>query len=157
MLNHEVVAALDAIRAGSPDGVLREEDVVQEARRPTHPLHDRFEWDDTKAAHAHRLAQARELIRVAVTVLPGQRTPVRAFVSLPNDRTPEGGYRRTEDVLTSADLRAQLLAGALAELRALEARYGRLEELAEVFSAARQVHEATEKRAQARGKRKVTT
>jgi hypothetical protein len=45
------------------EGRLEPERVVEEARDPKSPLHPFFEWDDTSAAHAHRLSQARGLIR----------------------------------------------------------------------------------------------
>ena len=61
----------EAIRALERGGRLTPESVVAAARDPQSPLHDRFEWDDTAAANAWRLVQARQLIRsvhVNVTV-----------------------------------------------------------------------------------------
>ncbi len=46
------------------NGRLSPDIVVKAAENPDSPLHDYFEWDDAKAAHAHRLQQARQLIRV---------------------------------------------------------------------------------------------
>lgn len=43
--------------------VLRPADVVKEARDPASPLHPLFEWDDSRAAHQHRLATARMIIK----------------------------------------------------------------------------------------------
>jgi hypothetical protein len=43
-------------------GKLTPEIVLDEARPLNSPLHDRFEWDDTRAAEAHRINQARNLI-----------------------------------------------------------------------------------------------
>jgi hypothetical protein len=37
--------------------------VVLEATPKDSPIHDKFEWDNTAAAHEHRLSQARRLIR----------------------------------------------------------------------------------------------
>ena len=34
---------------------------VSEAARSDHPLHDVFQWDDSKAAHQYRLAQSRTM------------------------------------------------------------------------------------------------
>jgi len=44
-------------------GELRPVDLVEEATDPDHALHDRFEWDDRRAAHEYRLDQAAQLIR----------------------------------------------------------------------------------------------
>lgn len=48
--------------ANENGGVLKPEDVVNTARDPENVLHRCFIWDDKKAAHEHRLDQARELI-----------------------------------------------------------------------------------------------
>ena len=55
--------------------------VVDEARDEESPIHDRFEWDDTKAGEEFRLGQARKLIRVVLTVGPqGNSTPMFVHV-----------------------------------------------------------------------------
>lgn len=71
-------------------GKLTPETVVQEAKRPDHPLHHRFNWDDKTAAHEYRLSQAADLIRSVrvkfreATETEGARF-VRAFHSLPDE------------------------------------------------------------------------
>jgi len=58
---------LEAIAAG---GVLYPADVVEAARNPNSAMHSQFEWDDSEAAEAYRLQQARALIRrVKVNVI----------------------------------------------------------------------------------------
>jgi hypothetical protein len=102
-MRQEVVAALEEIRAAN-SGLLRAEDVVAAAADPGSPLHDHFEWDESAAAAAHRLQQARSLIRAVVTIRPSAQGGViaRAYVSLPSDRTQAGGgYRAIEDVVES--------------------------------------------------------
>ena len=62
--------------------------VVAEARDPKHPLHERFEWDDSVAAEKYRERQASELIRsVRVNYIrgDGSRSSVRAFHSVPTE------------------------------------------------------------------------
>lgn len=133
------LAELQSI-AKSNGGILRAEDVVEFAREPSTALHSRFEWHNGKAAHEWRLHQARNLIRVSVTLLPNVETPYRAFVSLMPDRSETGGgYRRTIDVLSDAESRKQLLTQALDDLSRMEAKYAQLEELAGVFAAAKAV------------------
>lgn len=49
-------------------GRLTPDMVVEHARDPESPAHDWFEWDDSKAAHKHRLEQARELLAKRVVI-----------------------------------------------------------------------------------------
>lgn len=137
--NPEVISTLVAI-AEKNHGVLTPEAVVDHAKRDDSPLHGRFTWDDSEAAHQYRLWQARQLIRVTIKYLPnGSETiPARIFVSLTTDRTNDGGgYRHIVDVMSDKDMKAQLLRDALDELVRFETKYAALKELADVFQAAR--------------------
>lgn len=63
--------AREAVRAiaDTRGGLITPDAVVRAARSPSSPLHALFTWDNRKAAHAHRLNEARMLIRsVMVTV-----------------------------------------------------------------------------------------
>lgn len=68
-------------------GFLTKELVLEVATDPTHPLHSHFNWDDTSAAHAHRLQQSSNLIRRCKIIYDYDEdaTPkmVRAFVARP--------------------------------------------------------------------------
>ena len=79
------------------DGTLKPAAVIKEAKSSRSPLHHLFTWDDTIAAREHRLNQARQLIRVAVTILPAvSNGPVRQYVSVSTMRkTATGGYLAT--------------------------------------------------------------
>jgi len=140
MKNETVEKALRAIAA--KNGILRPEDVVEEARNPKHVLHSRFTWDNTEAAEQWRLMEARTLIRVTVQVMgDGVEAPV--FVSLTPDRVQRGGgYRVMSEVMADAAMRDQLLKDALAELNAFTRKYRELRQLAEVFSAIKKVKKA---------------
>jgi hypothetical protein len=64
MTSEELAAILHGIASEANDGVLTPEAVVKRANdNKKGPLGQMFEWDDTKAAHAHRLDTARTLIR----------------------------------------------------------------------------------------------
>jgi hypothetical protein len=68
--------------------------VVDDARKQSSPLHDQFEWDKTKAAYAHLIRQARELITSVVVI---HRTETRTIKSVfyhrdPNASGNEQGY-----------------------------------------------------------------
>ncbi len=128
-------AELDSL-AEKGGGVLKPEAVVAFAKNPKTALHRRFTWDDGEAAAQFRLLEARNTIRVYVTVVENVKEPFRAFVSLQRDQQQGGGgYRRTVDVMQTADMREELLDMALADLERFQNRYKQLTELAAVFSA----------------------
>jgi hypothetical protein len=117
-------------------GMLRPPDVIEFAKNPKTALHGCFTWDDTEAAHAWRLQQARQVIRVAVTVLPGEDPlKYRAFVSLKDDRYNDQGYRAMVDVMSDGHLRTTVLAEAMMEMQTFMSKYEGLKELAGVFEA----------------------
>ena len=121
--------ALDAIRVES-GGQLHPQAVVAGARDPKSVLHPHFEWNDAKAAEAHRMDQARALIR-SIRVIDeedDQRRP--AFLSI---RADDGiGYRAFRDVIASVDLRERLLAQAQRDLDSWTLRYRELREIVEL-------------------------
>ena len=84
-------------------GRVTPEIVVEAARDPASPLHSAFTWDDAQAAHEHRLAQARVLLRrVRVEIETGTRLiRVPYFTRDPEAAPQEQGY------LTLPRLRAQ--------------------------------------------------
>lgn len=129
-----IVSELELIR-NRAGGVLKPNDVVEFAANPNTALHGQFEWDDTEAAREYRLYQARNLIRVMVTVLPNTAKETRAYVSLVSDRSTDGGYRTMADVLSDDARRAELLEMALADMRRWRDKYGELKELAAIFEA----------------------
>lgn len=116
-------------------GILRPEDVVEAAEPESSPLHDAFEWDNTKAAQRYRLHQARCLIKVTVQTIEAgdEKRTVRAFVALRKDRKGGEGYRSQPDLLKTADGRKAILDTALWELRAFKAKYADLKELDKIF------------------------
>lgn len=148
-MNTEEVSIHSELEACRIDGLIRPEDVIERAKRKKSPLHDKFTWDDGKAAHEYRLIEARNLIRVHVIHAVGDEDPVPVYVSLKQDRAlPGGGYRAMADVLSDAQLYQQMLDDAFMQLSNLQQKYRRLRELEPVWSAA--------ERAQTKGKMKKT-
>jgi hypothetical protein len=91
-------------------GVLKVEDVLNEARDEGSILHKHFEWDDSEAAQKYRLQQARALIqRCKITLIDSAPVEIRAFVSLPVDRESGGGYRLTSEVMSDARMKEEML------------------------------------------------
>lgn len=116
------------------NGRLERNLVLESARNPESPLHTEFEWDDRKAAEAHRLDRAGYLIRsieVIVTETPATK-PIRAFVSVQRDE--DRSYTSVAHALASPDLRAQVVAQAWADLEAWHRRYAELAEFAKFFA-----------------------
>ena len=136
--SEKVYTELERIRAAS-DGLLSPADVVRAARAKRSPLHGLFTWDDTAAAQEWRIHEARNLIRVIVQVLPQTGEETTVYVSLSQDRKNEGGYRHVAEVIYDDDLRTDMLATAMDELRALQKKYKKLKELAAVFAALEEV------------------
>lgn len=120
-------------------GLLLPEDVVEAAKPETSPLHTYFEWDDSEAAHRYRIWQARMLINTRVIYLRNDTEPIRAFVSLSEDRAEGDGYRELVAVLQNADRRQQLLKDAFNEFSVFEEKYNRLKELGTIFAEAKKV------------------
>jgi hypothetical protein len=135
--NPVVIAELRRL-AAEHGGILKAETVVEAASDDESPLHDHFEWDDSAAALAHRLHQARMLINRVVVQFETPTGPREhnVFVSVTTDRVADGGgYRVLSDAMSDDELRTQLLQDALAEMKAFQAKYSRLTELSDVFSA----------------------
>ena len=134
-LNQAIIVALQRL-AEKNGGLLRPDDIIEAARPASSPLHNKFTWDDTVAAHKWRLEQARALLRVTVHYLTNDTEAVRVFVSLTPDRDGEnGGYRRLVSVMSDKELRQQLLDDAMDEMQRFREKYKELKELAEVFAA----------------------
>ena len=113
------------------------EKVVETAQNPMSPLHPLFEWDDAKAAQAHRIEQARHLLRsVQVTIITNKGQEITTRMTVTSERHKQPGkhyYSTTEYALSNEELRAQVLKQALLELAAFRRRYAELSELAQVF------------------------
>lgn len=135
-MNERIQAEIATVAAQSPNGLLRPESVVEfAAANPESELHGRFEWNNEEAAAEYRIQQARQLIRAYVKFEPRVNRVVRGFLSVPTDRTNEGGYRTVENVLDNPVYRQQLVEQALNDLRGVRGRYSHLPELDPVFDA----------------------
>ena len=103
--------------------------VVDAARAEDHPLHSRFEWDDTKAGEAYRIEQARCIIRAVVTVVESgsEKFKTRAFVSLSSTKGTDEPYVTIHSVRASADLMEVLLADARRDAETFASKYATLQ------------------------------
>jgi hypothetical protein len=135
--NPQVIgAALEKISEDNK-GELTPLAVVEKARAKSHPLHLHFEWDDSVAAEAYRLDQARSLIRlVRVEDDDAAEGTSRAFISI-NDGDGSS-YRPIASVKRSADLQLAVLKQAQRDLEAWERRYRELTDICQIVRTARE-------------------
>lgn len=114
--------------------------LVADASNLASPLHDCFEWDDTIAAHKHRLEQAKFVLRMIIRVEQSsdeKPVEIRAFVSITEN--DDKHYATIEHVMNDDELRSQLVATALAELRCWSARYENIREFAKIHKVIKQL------------------
>jgi hypothetical protein len=109
--------------------------VLDEARDESHPLHNRFEWDDAIAGEAHRRTQAHELIRSVRVVYreaddkEGPRS-VRVFHAV---RSENGHVYEPLDKITGDELLSKVLLRDMErEWKQLMRRYGEFSEFLEM-------------------------
>lgn len=130
-------ACLSAIqRLRETHGELTPPALTEAAQSKKSPLHELFQWDNSKAADEYRLWQARQLIASLVVrvVDSSNQTPVRAFVNV-RKADGERAYVATEDARDDPFLRKQMLDRALAELVRWRAAYIALAEFSGVHDA----------------------
>lgn len=114
------------------NGRLTQDDIVEAAKARDNPLHPAFEWNDKKAAHAHRLEQAGFLLRtITVRSETEVRAPIRAFVNVTRDT--DRSYTSIAHAMSDDDLRRQVIASAWQELEAWRKRHAELIEFSQLF------------------------
>lgn len=104
--------------------------VLTEARDENHPLHDRFEWDDTVAGELYRIEQARHLIKsVQVRFTEkGVDHSVRRFYAIRAADADEYQYDDIEDIMHDQFRRKLLLNEMQRRVDELVQQYGALKE-----------------------------
>jgi hypothetical protein len=109
--------------------------VVDDAASPKSPLHPCFEWDDDKAADAHRLWQARKLIG-SIVVAEVNDEPlgreVRAFIHVTVD-SPR--YEPIEMAMRDENMRDEIIDRAWREIKIWQTRYAAYQEFAQLVDA----------------------
>jgi len=107
--------------------------LVAKAKAKSSPIHNCFTWDDKKAGKLRRLDEARYLLRMVTITIETEEEPIitRAFVHVSDDSE----YTTIRKVLSSKELREQLLQQALLDFRSFRQKYSQLKELTGVFEA----------------------
>lgn len=107
-----------------------------DANRPENaPLHNEFEWNDSKAAEQYREQQARHIIN-CLCIVPesNDEQPVRAFFTIAQSQ-----YENLSVLLSTQEKTDSLLNMALRELRSFQNKYSTLKKLQPVFDAIEKV------------------
>lgn len=137
-----VRAALEALTAEN-DEVLLPDAIVAAAKKKDSVLHPLFEWNDSKAAHAHRIDQARALVRTIKIDITTETTTVQtvAYIRNPDAEPEDQGYVSVMRLLREPD-RAR--AALVAEFSRAAAALRRARELAIAFDMAGELDALTE-------------
>lgn len=137
------------------DGLLTPDDVLKDARSKSSPLHGWFDWDDSSAAHKHRLYQARRLINVIeITPVRTERVEltVPEYIRDPRQGDKQG-YRQTVAVRSDEELAKESLlyeferaVGCLRRARAVASGLGLEAELEDLIAKTIHVQKQVQKR-----------
>lgn len=119
-------------------GELLPETVLEAARPASSPLHAYFEWDDARAAHEHRLDQARRLIRSVKVVYAmdtdGRNKKVRRYHSVPGSEN-RPVYKDLDEIVHNPLHRQMLLRQMERDWRSFKSRYEHLDEYVALIAA----------------------
>jgi hypothetical protein len=119
-------------------GVLDGELLHDEFAHADHPLHNYLEWDDAKAARAHRVDQINGMVRKVKFQWWVDDRPkrVRRFISEKYTGNTDrlAGYTRIEDVVRSPLQKKIMLRELKKKIRELQDRYGDMEEFTELIA-----------------------
>lgn len=119
-------------------GKVTKQAVLEEARKPSSPLHKYFEWDVHEAAEKYWLIQAQRIIQaVQYEIKTGKTTiNVRALHKVIStkddlpDADPGAGYVFASTAVEENSFQEQILQSALRDLQLFKSRY---ETLAKTF------------------------
>ena len=104
-----------------------------DASRPKDaPLHQEYEWDDSKAAEAYRLTQSSYILR-SLVIVPDEQKPtetIRAVFTV-----ADGKYQNVRTIISAPETRDALLRQALRDLQSVKRKYSALSELSPVWAA----------------------
>lgn len=121
------------------DKPLTPEQYVAAAKPARSPIHDTLEWNESAAAHQHRIHQARQVLRSIVIVTDeSQRVQPRAYhsVSLLTERGAHRAYLPQHIIWGREELAEQIVAEALQSLRSWDAKYSIYKDKLDVLRAA---------------------
>lgn len=118
-------------------GKLTPKELVEAARDVNSPLHDEFEWNNTKAAQKYREWQARYIIssiEVKLTYIPSEIEKVDLQIVPKSDGVKfyhtldldEGGYENVLTISSDEEKRKKLLDNCLRDVNSFVEKYDTL-------------------------------
>ena len=110
-------------------GLVTPKAIVEEAESELSPLHDYFQWDDTKAANEFRLWQAREMIAKVRITFQDRELDAYYNVRIMVEGEMQQGYASLTRVISEKSLRVQVINQALRELEYWQIKYSEYKEL----------------------------
>jgi hypothetical protein len=120
------------------DGALEPEAMHDEFADENHPLHARYEWDDSVAGRAYRINQIQQDVRLVryefIDQSTGEVESVRAYSSLKRSGVPDGsGYGETATLVANDDVAAQMMQRRLQrQITSLRKQFGHLRDFTEI-------------------------
>lgn len=126
----KALKSLEAIRGGQ----LSPYDVVEEARSPSSPLHNSFEWDDRKAGDKYRLMQARIMLSTIKVEFQGEKRAAYYNASVQIGGKPTRAYFPIERVMSEEEIHREVLRSAVRELQHAQQKYNSLKEFKGVIN-----------------------
>lgn len=134
---------------------LTAENIVDSATKPSSPLHEFFEWDDTEAGRKYRLHQARVLVNEVKVMIDEKE--YYAFESINPQVTNvldanKREYKPVIEILSDKKLREQVVKSALHHLAYWESQYSKYGELKPIIKTATKVRERLQRQWQKKKK-----
>ncbi|HSH84365.1 MAG TPA: hypothetical protein VK979_04315 [Guyparkeria sp.] len=127
---------IDPAKAGpvlsklAKDGECDPRAVIREAKKKSSPLHEYFEWDDTKAADLYRTGQAQHLIRcLVIRNNEKDESSRQAFYGIHFPK--ETRYYEPHTILSDAELSELLMAQAKKDMERFVDKYEEIRSLLE--------------------------
>lgn len=92
-------------------GEITPEMVIEDAKKTNSPLHNYFEWDDSKAAREYRLQQARELIRsvTIISTIQSHKIVAPRYVRDSTKESSEQGYTDIQEAIPDKEMAVAIL------------------------------------------------
>jgi len=128
---------IERIKAKHGIKMLKSKTIVDEARDENSPIHEYFEWDDSKASELYRRQQAVNLINriVVVEIKDGEEkeVPFLVNVKIVDADEEDRGYISFDELIEDELLYDQYLNGLIQELITLKAKIKNFEELMGIY------------------------
>lgn len=128
---------IERIKVKHKAKMLKSQTIVDEARDENSPIHEYFEWDDSKASELYRRQQAVNLINriVVVEIKDGEEkeVPFLVNVKIVDADEEDRGYITFNELIEDELLYDQYLNGLIQELITLKAKIKNFKELKGIY------------------------